>query len=64
MAAEANKKEAFRQYLEQAGVLDTMTKSGSCLCLAELSGSNADSVCCWCSPCELVRGGGEAEECH
>ena len=37
MATEASKKEAFRQYLEQAGVLDTMTKSGCCLCLAELS---------------------------
>ena len=32
MATEASKKEAFRQYLEQAGVLDTMTKSGCCLC--------------------------------
>ena len=45
MAAEASKKEAFRQYLEQAGVLDTMTKSGCCLCFAEPSGSSADSVC-------------------
>ena len=64
MATEASKKEAFRQYLEQAGVLDTMTKSRCCLCLAGLSDNGTDSVCYRCSPCKLVRGGGEAAECH
>lgn len=45
-----NKKEAFRQYLEAAGVLDTITKSEKGHGFVRKSMTASRGICCYCSP--------------